>query len=120
LPAGATGTVAAVTAVPVRDPFWPIGYTGAKPRTEAKSGTAIAVVRPQADPEDWDGARKLLSYRGSIRVGTTRLANINGKPVSPGETVSVVHEGLRYTWRLSSLANDQPVYERGKAVRVSP
>ena len=128
--------------VPVRNPFWPIGYEGeraiitAEPRVKialpAATGAdddtktavdvatvAAAAVAGTATPQHWIAARKTLEVGSPMVVsgeGTPRRTSvmINGKAYADGDFVSVTHRGRRFTWKVVGL-NDADVL---KLVRV--
>ena len=99
-----------------RDPFWPVGYSPAKeepPPPPKKVEAPKPVVEkkkpeeppPPPEPEpDWRAAMRLLRISGYAESGDTRSCVINGKTVSEGEKISIVHDGFRYTWSLDNIA----------------
>ncbi len=99
-----------------RDPFWPVGYSPAKeepppppPKVEAPK-PVVQEKKPEEPPPppepepDWPAAMRLLRISGYAESGNTRSCVINGKTVSEGEKISIVHDGFRYTWSLDRIA----------------
>ena len=99
-----------------RDPFWPVGYSPAKeepppppPKVEAPK-PVVQEKKPETPPPppepepDWRVAMRQLRISGYAESGNTRSCVINGKTVSEGEKISIVHDGFRYTWSLDSIA----------------
>ena len=98
-----------------RDPFWPVGYSPAKeeppkPKTVETAKPVVKETKPEQPPPppepepDWHAAMRLLRISGYAESGNTRSCVINGRTVSEGEKISIVHDGFRYTWRLDRIA----------------
>ena len=116
-----------------RDPFWPVGYSPAKeepPPPPPKVETPKPVVQekkpeeppPPPEPEpDWPAAMRLLRISGYAESGNTRSCVINGKTVSEGEKISIVHDGFRYTWSLERIApqKSQMRFQRLSVTRLA-
>lgn len=129
--------------VPVRNPFWPIGYEGeraiitAEPRVkivlptasghdddtltaaDVAATAAATVMAESATSQHWIAARKTLAVGSPLVVngsdGTRRSSvMINGKAYADGDYVSITHSGRRFTWKVLGL-NDSDVL---KLVRV--
>lgn len=129
--------------VPVRNPFWPIGYEGeravitAEPRVkialpaaggadedtrtaaDVAASAAATMMAESATSQHWIAARKTLSVGSPLIVkgddGTRRSSvMINGKAYADGDYVSITHSGRRFTWKVLGL-NDSDVL---KLVRV--
>ena len=84
-----------------RDPFWPVGFvpTGVqKIEMEEKQ-----VKRPVGD-HDWNGAMKLVVINGvSHRGGNEYVAIVNTKMKQVGDTITVSHQGVSYTWAVDHI-----------------
>ena len=102
--------------LPVRDPFWPVGYAPApeKPtqeiavKTPPKPQPVKRVVEPPKPVVDWKAARGALQVLGYGEANGIRRCFVDGKLVSEGETVTVTHKGLRYAWRVARIAPRSP------------
>jgi len=136
--------IAAVAAIAVRNPFWPIGYEGvreqisAEPKVEVQTAaaaeadetaTAASVAATVAALEqtnesistrNWIEAKKALRISGTtvvtdIETGRQKQAVIiNGYSYGDGDLVSFNHEGRRFTWRIKGLSDGSTL----KLVRV--
>ena len=118
--------------IPLRNPFWPIGYVGEreaisdKPKIEIKSATEAAseedtktAVNAESlaaaeEAEDnqyenkvWITARKALRIGGTMRTqdekGSHQSVMINGKIYADGDLVSMNLDGKRFTWKVKNL-----------------
>ena len=119
--------------IPVRNPFWPIGYEGeravitAEPRVtvapvaapavseETKTAAdvasvAVAVAATEAEETSrfWVEARGVLSVSSPMTVtgadGVRRSSvMINGKAYADGDYVSITHRDRRFTWKVVGL-----------------
>ena len=114
-------------AIAVRNPFWPIGFTGelevisAEPIVDVKAAvapseedtaTAGAVARSSQTVSDrnWSEARKTIKTGGIIVVtgpdGKRRQCiMLNGLAYGDGDLISINHNGHRFTWRVKGLTN---------------
>lgn len=100
--------------LPVRDPFWPVGYAPApeKPtqeiavKTPPKPQPVKRVVEPPRPVVDWKAARGALKVSGYGEANGIRRCFVGGRLVSEGETVSLTLNGLRYAWRVTRIAPD--------------
>ncbi len=116
-----------------RDPFWPVGYSPAKeepppppPKVEAPK-PVVQETKPEEPPPppepepDWPAAMRLLRISGYAESGNTRSCVINGKTVSEGEKISIVHDGFRYTWSLDRIApqKSQMRFQRLSVTRLA-
>ena len=126
------GLLSASPALAVRDPFWPIGYSPAS----AKVPEPVHVAEPAPEPEppreipvtedNWAKARKALTISGttkSIRPNTheTRMmAMINRQMYAIGDTVSLVHQEIRFQWRVSQVTDKDVGLEPLHAERIVP
>lgn len=119
--------------IPLRNPFWPVGYIGErepitdKPKIEIKTTSesteeedtktsvtaeAIAAANEAADDQQftsrlWIAARKELKIGGTMRTmddnGGHQSVTINGRIYGDGDLISFNHEGRRFTWRVKNL-----------------
>ena len=119
--------------IPLRNPFWPVGYVGErepitdKPKIEIKATSeaateedtktsvtaeAIAAANEAADDQQytsrlWIAARKELKIGGTMRTkdenGSHQSVTINGRIYGDGDLISFNHEGRRFTWRVKNL-----------------
>lgn len=119
--------------IPLRNPFWPVGYVGDrepitdKPKIEIKTTSetsteedtktsvtaeAIAAANEAADDGQytsrlWIAARKELKIGGTMRTkddnGSRQSVTINGRIYGDGDLISFNHEGRRFTWRVKNL-----------------
>lgn len=135
--------IAAVAAIAVRNPFWPIGYEGvreqisAEPKVEVQSAaaepdetaTAASVAATVAALEqtnesistrNWIEAKKSLRISGTTVVTDTSTGRqkqgiiINGYSYGDGDLISINHGGRRFTWRIKGLSDGSTL----KLVRV--
>lgn len=127
---------ALLATIPLRNPFWPIGYTGerepivdeprvkvAAPTEEAAeedtktSVTAEAIAEAKAEEAEsgqgldrlWIKARKALRIGSTLKLGgdnTRQAITINGKIYADGDLVSFNHNGYRFTWKIKQLTNN--------------
>ncbi len=112
-----------------RDPFWPVGYvpvsarkvTVEKPRPTPKPSVAVKPkpVEPPKPVIDWIAARRMLKVAGYAEGNGVRSCFINGRLVSEGETVSLVKDRLRYTWRVTRIDRD-PLNRKFEDLTVLP
>ena len=137
-------SIALVATIPLRNPFWPVGYTGDRepivdePRVkvaaaaeEAKdedtktSVTAEAIAAAEAEAADdrqgldrlWIKARKQLRIGSTLTIGGERgrqSVTINGKIYADGDLVSFNHNGYRFTWRIKQLTDNNTL----KLIRI--
>jgi len=122
----AVTSVFAVT-IPLRNPFWPIGYNGTReiiseePRVQLKAASEPAddsetsvTAETIAEAEEaenahtadrlWIAARKTLRIGGTMRLDNGKQAiTINDKIYGDGDLVSVNVKDHRFTWRVKGL-----------------
>jgi len=97
-----------------RDPFWPVGYSPAKPSASGSSAMPEHVITE----DDWRQAQKRLVTSSVFRAkdpatGTDRfLALINGKVVTPGETLVVKHRDFTFRFKAANISADGVQFER--------
>lgn len=119
-----------------RDPFWPIGYSHAKPvsETEVPPKTITPAPPPKPDPpkekpiteSDWTQARKTLAVSGVTRsVNPTTdevrtLVMVNRKLYCPGDTISLLCGDIRFQWRVVLKSERDVSFDPVKAERVAP
>lgn len=122
--------------IPLRNPFWPIGYNGVReiitdePRVEIKvtsedeakkdvetsvNAETIAAARAQAEAEAsqgdatdrlWIAARKSLKIGGIVKIGDRQSITINGNVYADGDIVAAIHEDCRFFWRVRGLTEN--------------
>ena len=128
--------IALLATIPLRNPFWPIGYTGdrepivdeprvkiAAPEEETTeedtktSVTAEAIAAAEAEAADngqgldrlWIKARKALKIGSTLKIGGDggrQAVTINGKIYADGDLVSFNHNGYRFTWKVRELTDN--------------
>ncbi|NNJ70011.1 MAG: hypothetical protein HKP10_01830 [Kiritimatiellales bacterium] len=85
-----------------RDPFWPIGY-------QPKNLTPEVIEMPETleGPQvsnSWNEAMKKVVINGvSNRANNEFIAVINGRLKGVGDTVTVNHQGMIYTWAIENI-----------------
>ena len=122
--------------IPLRNPFWPVGYTGERepivddprikvavpseetPDEDTKTSvTAKAIAAAEADAADngqgldrlWIKARKALRIGSTLKIGGAdghQAVTINGKIYADGDLISFNHNGYRFTWRVRELTDN--------------
>ena len=122
--------------IPLRNPFWPVGYSGereaivdeprvkvAAPSEEAReedtktSVTAEAIAAAEAEEAEggqgldrlWIKARKALRIGSTLKFGGDRgrqAVTINDKIYADGDLISFNHGGYRFTWRVRKLTDN--------------
>ena len=128
--------IALLATIPLRNPFWPIGYTGDRepivdePRvkiaaqteeaTEEDTKTSVpaeAIAAPEAEAADngqgldrlWIKARKALRIGGTVKIGGEdgrQAVTINDKIYADGDLVSFNYNGYRFTWKVRELTDN--------------
>jgi len=136
--------IAAIAAIAVRNPFWPIGYEGvreqisAEPKVEvlpataseaeetetaasvAATAAALAQTNEAISTRNWIEAKKALRISGTTVVTDINTGQqkqgviINGYSYGDGDLISFNHEGRRFTWRIKGLSDGSTL----KLVRV--
>ena len=122
-----------LSAIAVRNPFWPIGFEGtreeisAKPKIEiqtvtgadgeetatAATAAALAATSQQISARHWQEARKTLRISGTtvvtdqITLRQKQSVSINGYTYGDGDLISINHDGHRFTWRIRGLTEGQ-------------
>jgi hypothetical protein len=100
-----------------RDPFWPVGFTPAKPLLP---GVTPEVPGASITEDDWIQAQKRLLTTSVFRTkdpatGSDRfLALINGKATSPGETLVVKYRGFTFRFKVTNITPSGPQFERSE------
>ena len=127
---------ALLATIPLRNPFWPVGYTGEReaivdePHVKVAatteetaeedtktSVTAEAIAAAEADAADngqgldrlWIKARKALKIGSTLKAGgadSRQAVTINGKIYADGDLISFNHNGYRFTWRVRELTGN--------------
>ena len=128
--------LALLATIPLRNPFWPIGYAGDReaivdeprvkitaPSEDAQeedtktSVTAEAIAAAEAEEAEgeqgldrlWIKARKALKIGSTLKIGGNlrrQAVTINGKIYADGDLVSFNHNGYRFTWRVRELTDN--------------
>ena len=129
-------TFVLLAAIPLRNPFWPVGYTGereaivddphikvaaaaeeASEEDTKTSVTAEAIAAAEADEAEsgqgldrlWIKARKALRIGSTLKIGGDggrQAVTINGKIYADGDLISFNHNGYRFTWRVKQLTEN--------------
>ncbi len=119
-----------------RDPFWPIGYAPPPPVQEQPAvQNVIPEAAPPPKPEppaekpiteaDWAKARKALSISGftkSFKPETREvriLALINRQTYAAGDTLTFVHNAMRFQWKVESVTERDVLLTPSKAERIA-
>ena len=118
--------------IPLRNPFWPIGYIGEREAISDKPKIEFKTTAESANEEDtktavnaesiaaaeeaddnqygnrlWIQARKALKIGGTMRTkdkeGSHQSVMINGKIYADGDLISMNLDGKRYTWKVKNL-----------------
>lgn len=118
--------------IPLRNPFWPIGYIGEREAISDKPKIEVKTTAESANEEDtktavnaesiaaaeeaddnqygnrlWIQARKTLKIGGTMRTkdkeGSHQSVMINGKIYADGDLISMNLDGKRYTWKVKNL-----------------
>ena len=118
--------------IPLRNPFWPIGYIGEREAISDKPKIEVKTTAESANEEDtktavnaesiaaaeeaddnqygnrlWVQARKALKIGGTMRTkdkeGSHQSVMINGKIYADGDLISMNLDGKRYTWKVKNL-----------------
>lgn len=129
--------ILAAATIPLRNPFWPVGYRGTpepigdEPRVrvaaeqaaaeeEAEADTGAAAAAFAAAAQDADDAkaaeRRWIAARKSLRIGGMMKSSgdarrqsvaINGRVYGDGDLVSANHDGWRFTWRVRRITENK-------------
>jgi hypothetical protein len=97
----------------LRDPFWPVDYV----RPEEVTAGPVIPVAPGEPPapvkptKKWDQAQRAIAIKGIIRSGNQYLANINNQLVAEKESVSVMFEGQKYSWTVTSITAKKVLFQ---------
>ena len=128
--------------IPIRNPFWPIGYEGEREAITSAAKVVVKASEPVTDEtatsvtaeamesasdtasaRQWVAARKTLTFGGRVRAMTEDGALktsviINGKAYGDGDLISVNHANRRFTWRVQGLTDGNTLkLERVKSRR---
>jgi len=124
-----------IATIPLRNPFWPIGYSGDREAivdephvkvaateqpTEEDTKTSVTAeaiaAAAAAEADDGQSADRLwIKARKALRIGNTMKAGgpggrqaitINGKIYADGDLISFNHAGYRFTWRVKQLTDN--------------
>lgn len=126
---------AILATIPLRNPFWPVGYAGEReaifdePHVKVATPTeetaeedvktsvtaeTIAAAAAEADSGQsldrlWIKARKALKFGSTLKLGDDngrQAVTINGKIYADGDLVSFNHNGYRFTWKVKQLTDN--------------
>ena len=110
-----------------RDPFWPVGYQPPVVKKDVPPPIPVKVVPvskptvvvPPKPAADWTVARSMLKVSGFAESNDARSCFVNGRLVSEGETVALVHAGYRYMWRVDRI-DREPENQQFEPLTVQP
>lgn len=97
------------------DPFWPVGYIPSKPVPPGVTPEETGVVITE---DDWQQAQKRLVTSSVFRTkdqvtgGDRFLALVNGRAVSPGETLVVKYRGFTFRFKVTNITSVGPQFAR--------
>lgn len=130
--------LAAPPARAARDPFWPLGYEPPKPEpVVAEQVEPVKPQRPETPPkplpppvkpiteQDWAQARNTITVSGFTQsllpgTGETRtLAMINRRSYTAGDSLCLTNAGIRFLWRIDSVADRNLRLTPVKAERIA-
>ena len=60
----------------------------------------------------WDGAIKTLIVKGIMKSDAGYIAVINEQVMSENDTISSVHKGRTYRWRIAKISEKGVQFER--------
>jgi hypothetical protein len=93
-----------------RDPFWPLGYESRPVLKPVDNKVSTTVVNQPLTPrkrivsaDDWAAARKLVQMTGFASAGGRQIAFFNGKSYRNGDKLTLVNDGIQFTWRVEIL-----------------
>lgn len=102
-----------------RDPFLPIDYKPPAPIVEKTQAPEPAPPAPTpvkpVTADDWAAARKTVKINGVTKsvtpsTGATVVqAMVNGRVYAVGDTVTLVHEEVRFQWRVTAITDQDAV-----------
>jgi len=101
--------------MPLRDPFWPVGfYPEGWGVQEEELQQEEVVQQIQEQGALWNAAAKQLEIGGVSRRGDNAyIAIISGKIRKPGDFVTAEHEGILYRWKVTTIHPDGTIrFER--------
>lgn len=104
VPAGAESDLATGVSAPVlplRDPFWPVGYT--PPPVRVAAGQRAKPAEPERPPPDWAAAAARLRYRGSFSSRGVVMASVNEQIVEVGNVIGLRMPPWIYQWRIKAI-----------------
>lgn len=125
---------AILATIPLRNPFWPVGYTGEREAIFDEPHVKVATPAEETTEEDvktsvtaeaiaaaaeadsgqsldrlWIKARKALKFGSTLKLGDDngrQSVTINGKIYADGDLVSFNHNGYRFTWKVKQLTDN--------------
>ncbi len=127
--------ILAAATIPLRNPFWPVGYHGkaetisdeprvriavdANAEEDAKTSVNDETLAAAAE-QDLDDAqmmnRRWIEARKSLKIGGMMKSmgdkkhqsiSINGRIYGNGDLISTNHDGYRFTWRVKGLTDSK-------------
>ena len=101
-PTGGTDDAQSLATSVKRDPFWPVGYVPESVKAAAEASSTGPVVK-RTIANDWNTAMKKVSINGVSSKNKEFFAVINGRIKGVGDTVTVNHGGMVYTWSVESI-----------------
>ena len=126
----------ATATIPLRNPFWPVGYRGTPEPIDDEPHIRVAVENLLSSDEDtktsasvealaaaardangsqemerrWIRARKSLRIGGMMKSAgekNRQSISINGFIYGDGDLISVNFDGYRFTWRVKKLTENK-------------
>ena len=125
---------ACLATIPLRNPFWPVGYTGEREaifdephvkvttpteemaEEDVKTSVTAEAIAAAAEADNgqsldrlWIIARKALKFGSTLKLGDDKgrqAVTINGKIYADGDLVSFNHNGFRFTWKIKQLTDN--------------
>ena len=105
-------TTAAWSEEPVRDPFWPVGYTGAaKAPSAAEEKEKVSLDLSRLSAEQQAIIKSHMRVGGILQRGSQRIAIINSDVVREGDDMRINVDGQSYTFHIKSLQPHNIVLE---------
>lgn len=84
---------------PLRDPFWPVGYTPENWKAASSEGNNASAT----SGADWTAPSKQISVTGTSRMGDKAVAIVNGELKGVGDLIEVSYGGRIYQWKLKKI-----------------
>ena len=114
-----TNASASEASTPLRDPFWPIGYTPAKtaPAQPDKKATAeekpskLQIKMEDLTPEKLSRLSAQIVVGGILKQGARQFVLVNNRMVTLGDVIEVSFEGSSYRFIVRSLTEQNVTLE---------